>query len=117
LLRNCGKQFRGLAQIGRWHAGVAGRANRAARPARRPIADHLVRHGRPRAPSGFTILRSGEADLPDVVHLEHLTSVLSLDKRSDVDRYLLAMEWLSIINAMPGETHNILTAIINQLEE
>jgi transcriptional regulator with XRE-family HTH domain len=69
------------------------------------------------APSGFTILRFSEADLPDVVYLEHLTSALYLDKRSDVDRYLLAMERLSIISAKPSETPGILTAIINQLEE
>jgi transcriptional regulator with XRE-family HTH domain len=69
------------------------------------------------APSGFTILRFREADLPDVVYLEHLTSALYLDKRSDVDRYLLAMERLSIVSAKPSETPGILTAIINQLEE
>jgi hypothetical protein len=69
------------------------------------------------APSGFTILRFSEPDLPDVVYLEHLTSALYLDKRSDVDRYLLAMERLSIISARPNQTPGILTAIINQLEE
>jgi transcriptional regulator with XRE-family HTH domain len=69
------------------------------------------------APSGFTILRFSEADLQDIVYLEHLTSALYLDKRYDVDRYLLAMERLSIISAKPSETPEILTAIINQLEE
>jgi transcriptional regulator with XRE-family HTH domain len=69
------------------------------------------------APSGFTILRFSEADLPDVVYLEHLTSALYLDKRSDVDRYLLAMERLSIISAKPSEAPAILTRLINQLEE
>jgi transcriptional regulator with XRE-family HTH domain len=69
------------------------------------------------APSGFTILRFSEADLPDIVYLEHLTSALYLDKRSDVDRYLLAMERLSIISAKPSEAPAILTRLINQLEE
>jgi transcriptional regulator with XRE-family HTH domain len=69
------------------------------------------------APSGFTILRFSEPDLPDVVYLEHLTSALYLDKRSDVDRYLLAMERLSVISAKPKQTPEILTTIINQLEE
>ena len=69
------------------------------------------------APSGFTILRFREADLPDIVYLEHLTSALYLDKKSDVDRYLLAMERLSVISAKPSETPGILTTIINQLEE
>jgi hypothetical protein len=62
-------------------------------------------------------LRFREADLPDIVYLEHLTSALYLDKRSDVDCYLLAMERLSIISAKPSETAGILTTIINQLEE
>jgi hypothetical protein len=69
------------------------------------------------APSAFTLLRFSEPDLHDVVYLEHLTSALYLDKRSDVDRYQLAMERLSIISAKPSETPGILTEVINQLEE
>ena len=69
------------------------------------------------APSGFSILRFNEPDLPDVAYLEHLTSALYFDKRADVDRYLLAMERLSIISAKPSETPGILTTIINELEE
>jgi transcriptional regulator with XRE-family HTH domain len=68
-------------------------------------------------PSGFTILRFGDADLPDVAYLEHLTSALYFDKKSDVDRYLLAMERLSIVSARPTETPHILTTIINELEK
>src|SRR6478672_806618 len=69
------------------------------------------------APSGFSILRFSEPDLPDVAYLEHLTSALYFDKKSDVDRYLLAMERLSIISAKPSETPGILTTIIKQLED
>jgi transcriptional regulator with XRE-family HTH domain len=68
-------------------------------------------------PSGFTILRFGDADLQDVAYLEHLTSALYFDKKSDVDRYLLAMERLSIVSAKPSETPRILSAIIKQLED
>ncbi len=68
-------------------------------------------------PSGFTILRFGDADLQDVAYLEHLTSALYFDKKSDVDRYLLAMERLSIVSAKPGETPRILSAIIKQLKD
>jgi transcriptional regulator with XRE-family HTH domain len=68
-------------------------------------------------PSGFTILRFGDAALPDVAYLEHLTSALYFDKKSDVDRYLLAMERLSIVSARPTETPHILTTIINELEK
>jgi hypothetical protein len=66
-------------------------------------------------PSGFTILRFAEPDLPDVAYLEHLTSALYFDKKSEVDRYLLAMERLSIISARPNETNGILSAIIDDL--
>ncbi len=42
----------------------------------------------------FTILRFAEADLPDIVYLEQLTSALYLDKRSDVDQYASVMDRL-----------------------
>ena len=70
------------------------------------------------APSGFSILRFSEQDLPDVVYVEHLTSALYLDKKSDVDRYLLAMERLSIISARAErDARRSSTTIINQLED
>jgi transcriptional regulator with XRE-family HTH domain len=68
-------------------------------------------------PSGFTILRFAEPDLPDVAYLEHLTSALYFDKKSEVDRYLLAMERLSIISARPNETNGVLSAIIDDLAD
>jgi transcriptional regulator with XRE-family HTH domain len=66
--------------------------------------------------SGFTILRFEETDLPDIAYLEHLTSALYFDKKSDVDRYLMAMERLSIVGAEPGETRTILSRSIDRLE-
>ena len=68
------------------------------------------------APTGFSILRFAERDLPDVVYVENLTSALYLDKQADVDRYLLAMERLSIVAHEPNETTGILDEIISQLE-
>jgi transcriptional regulator with XRE-family HTH domain len=68
-------------------------------------------------PSGFTILRFEETDLPDIAYLEHLTSALYFDKKSDVGRYLLAMERLSIVSANPSETPRILSRIIDRLED
>jgi transcriptional regulator with XRE-family HTH domain len=68
------------------------------------------------APSGFSILRFGDAEMQDIVYVEQLTSALYFDKRADVDRYLLAMERLSIISNKPADTRGILSAIINQLE-
>jgi len=67
-------------------------------------------------PTGFSILRFAERDLPDVVYVENLTSALYLDKQVDVDRYLLAMERLSIVAYEPQETPRILEEIIRQLE-
>ena len=69
------------------------------------------------APSGFSILRFGDPEMPDVVYVEHLTSALYFDKKADVDRYLLAMERLSIISCKPAETRGVLTTIVNELEE
>lgn len=42
----------------------------------------------------FTILRFAEPDLPDIVHLEQLTSALYLDRRSDVEQYAQVMDRL-----------------------
>jgi transcriptional regulator with XRE-family HTH domain len=66
--------------------------------------------------SGFTILRFEETDLPDIAYLEHLTSALYFDKKSDVDRYLMAMERLSIVSAEPAETRAILSRNIGRLK-
>ncbi len=67
-------------------------------------------------PSGFTILRFAEPDLPDVTYLEHLTSALYFDKKSEVDRYLLAMERLSVVAAKPSQTPSILAKVLLDLE-
>ena len=88
---------------------LTGRPNLTLQVVRDGMGGHAV-------PSGFTVLRFGEPDLPDVAYLEHLTSALYFDKKSDVDRYVLAMERLSIISARPGETPGILTEIIDKLD-
>jgi transcriptional regulator with XRE-family HTH domain len=48
------------------------------------------------ARGGFTVLRFSEADLPDVVYLEQLTSALYLDKRETVDHYMAVLERLCV---------------------
>jgi transcriptional regulator with XRE-family HTH domain len=68
------------------------------------------------APTGFSILRFADRDLPDVVYVENLTSALYLDKQAEVDRYLLAMERLSIAAYEPQRTPQILDEIIRELE-
>jgi transcriptional regulator with XRE-family HTH domain len=67
-------------------------------------------------PTGFTILRFAEPDLPDVVYVENLASALYLDKPTEVERYLLAMERLSIMAHDPQRTTEILDEIIKELE-
>jgi transcriptional regulator with XRE-family HTH domain len=67
-------------------------------------------------PSGFSVLRFGDRELPDIVYVEQLTSALYLDKQADVDQYMLAMERLSIVSAQPSATPDILRSIISELE-
>jgi len=62
------------------------------------------------------VLRFGDRELPDIVYVEHLTSALYLDKQSDVDQYMLAMERLSIVSAPPSATAEILKSIISDLD-
>jgi transcriptional regulator with XRE-family HTH domain len=63
----------------------------------------------------FTILRFPEADLPDIVYLEQLTSALYLDKRPDVDRYLAVMDQLSVTAEPPDQTAEILGRLLKDL--
>lgn len=59
----------------------------------------------------FTLLRFGDADLPDVVYIEHLTSAVYVDKREDVDEYVITMDSLSIAASTPRKTQELLTEI------
>jgi transcriptional regulator with XRE-family HTH domain len=59
----------------------------------------------------FSILRFAEADLPDVVYLEQLTSAVYPDKREDADRYLAIMERLCIKAKPATDTRRILQEI------
>ncbi|TDD36726.1 XRE family transcriptional regulator [Actinomadura sp. KC06] len=63
----------------------------------------------------FTILRFAEPGLSDVVYLEQLTSALYLDKPTDVDTYMRAMNNLCITAARPDRTADYLTTILNDL--
>jgi transcriptional regulator with XRE-family HTH domain len=59
----------------------------------------------------FSILRFPENDMPDVVYLEQLTGAAYLDKREEVDRYMEAMDRLSVDSTTPGHTIEILRRI------
>jgi transcriptional regulator with XRE-family HTH domain len=69
------------------------------------------------APGSFSILRFAVPDLPDVVYLEQLTSAMYLDKPSDVDRYVTAMNKLSAASAPPDQSRQIIRAMLEDMEE
>jgi hypothetical protein len=56
----------------------------------------------------FTLLRFTDTDLPDIVYIEHLTSAVYLDKREELDAYVVTMDALSIKAAQPRETERLL---------
>jgi transcriptional regulator with XRE-family HTH domain len=71
------------------------------------------RHGGHAAAGGsFTILRFGEAELPDVVYIEQLTSALYLEGTADVDHYLEIMNRLSSEALSPGDTQRFIGQVI-----
>ncbi len=72
--------------------------------------------GHPATGGAFTILRFPDQDLPDVVYIEHLTSALYVDKREDVDRYVLAMGQLCVEAAPVNRTHEILRKALRDLD-
>ncbi|MEU8225959.1 helix-turn-helix transcriptional regulator [Kribbella sp. NPDC048915] len=65
----------------------------------------------------FTLLRFNDADLPDIVYIEHLTSAVYLDKREELDTYVVTMDAVSITAAQPRETEQILRRAIADLDE
>ena len=69
------------------------------------------------APGSFSILRFAVPELPDVVYLEQLTSAMYLDKPSDVHRYVTAMDRLSAASAPPGQSRQIIRALLEEMEE
>jgi hypothetical protein len=61
------------------------------------------------------VLRFPQADLPDVVYLEHLTSALYLDKRDDLDAYTQVLDSLTVSAPPPREAEEQIAAILEQL--
>lgn len=62
----------------------------------------------------FTILRYAESELPDIVYVEQLTSAHYMDKRTDVDPYMVAMERLCIDAATPDDSIEIINHVREQ---
>src|SRR6266568_4909026 len=72
------------------------------------------RGGHAAAGGSFTILRFEDADVPDVVYIEQLTSALYLDKRDDVDHYMEVMNHLSTQALTPALTARFLAEITRE---
>ncbi|MDQ7909214.1 helix-turn-helix transcriptional regulator [Phytohabitans sp. ZYX-F-186] len=72
--------------------------------------------GHAAAGGAFSILRFPDAELPDVVYMEQLTSALYLDKRDDVDQYAAAMERLCVEAEPPDRTLALLESILRDYD-
>jgi hypothetical protein len=73
------------------------------------------RGGHAAAGGSFTVLRFGEANVPDVVYIEQLTSALYLDKHEDVDHYMEVMNSLSTEALTPARTRRFLTELTRDM--
>ena len=71
--------------------------------------------GHPATGGAFSVLRFPQADLPDVVYLEHLTSALYLDKRDDIDAYTHVLDNLAVSGPPPQQAEEQLTSILQRL--
>ncbi|MFC7547004.1 helix-turn-helix domain-containing protein [Plantactinospora sp. GCM10030261] len=72
--------------------------------------------GHSAAGGAFSILRFPDADLPDVVYVEQLTSALYLDKRDDIDHYAAAIERVCVEAEPPERTTEILEQVLRDYE-
>ncbi len=71
--------------------------------------------GHPATGGAFSVLRFPQADLPDVVYLEHLTSALYLDKRDDIEAYTHVLDNLAVSGPPPQQAEEQLTSILQRL--
>ena len=69
------------------------------------------------APGSFSILRFADPALPDMVYAEQLNSATYIDKRAEVEPYLLALERLGLVSAPPASSADILRGIVAELPQ
>jgi len=72
---------------------------------------HVGLHG---VIGAFITLRFPEPEVPDIAYTEQMTSALYLDKQDDVDRYMAAMDKLTVSCPPPERTPDILRQIIQE---
>jgi hypothetical protein len=70
--------------------------------------------GHAAASGSFTVLRYKDAEVPDVVYIEQLTSALYLDNREDVEHYLEVMDRLSAEALTPARTKHFLAGVFKE---
>jgi len=73
------------------------------------------RGGHAGASGAFSILRFAEADLPDVVFIEQLTSAVYLDQRADVEHYLEVADQLSGEALTPADTLRFIERVAKEI--
>jgi hypothetical protein len=64
---------------------------------------------------GFSILRFGDAELPDVVYIEQLTGAQYLDRPEHVERYVQVLTRLTVDALSPAATADALAKLLVQL--
>ncbi len=69
------------------------------------------------APGSFSMLRFADPALPDMVYTEQLNSATYIDKRAEVEPYLLTLERLSLVSATPAGSADILRTIVAELAQ
>jgi transcriptional regulator with XRE-family HTH domain len=75
----------------------------------------FARGGHAGASGSFSILRFADADLPDVVFIEQLTSAVYLDQRPDVEHYLEIVDQLSGEALPPDATARFLEQVAREV--
>jgi len=73
------------------------------------------RGGHSAAGGSFAILRFAEADLPDIVYIEQLTSALYLDRPEEIDHYREVMNSLSAEAETPADSERQLKRLIKTI--
>lgn len=64
----------------------------------------------------FTLLRFAEAGMPDIAYIEQLSNALYLHRREDVERYIVAMDQLSVSSLQPAESVRLIGDRIRELD-
>ena len=62
----------------------------------------------------FSILRFSDADLPDVVYVEHLVSALYIEKIEHVERYTEVMDRLSVQSLTPEASTDLISKLLTE---